>query len=74
MVELHLTFPSDVETQIHQRAEARGVSVDRYVADLVLRDIQTDWPPGYFERVIGGWKDEDIERPDQGTLERRAEL
>jgi hypothetical protein len=74
VVELHLALPNDVEAQIHQRAEARGVTVDRYVADLVLRDIQTAWPPGFFERVIGSWKDEDIERPDQGTLERRAEL
>jgi len=28
-----------------------------------------EWPERFFEEVVGGWKGEPLERPDQGRLE-----
>jgi hypothetical protein len=31
-----------------------------------------EWPEGFFERVVGGWQGEPLERPDQGRFESSA--
>jgi hypothetical protein len=36
------------------------------MSDLV---IDEEWPEGFFEEVVGGWKGEPLERPDQGWFE-----
>lgn len=73
-MQLHLYVSDDVAEAVRKRAESRGVSTSRYLADLVARDVQADWPAGFFEKVIGGWQGEVLERPPQGTLEAREEL
>lgn len=50
------------------------MSISRYLAQLVQREISPDWPTGYFEDVVGGWKGGLLERPSQGTLEQRERL
>jgi hypothetical protein len=37
----------------------------------VRRDVAGDWPERFFEKVVGGWKGEPLERPDQGQIEKR---
>lgn len=32
------------------------------------------WPPGFFEKTFGSFKDEPLERPEQGEYEQREEL
>ena len=36
-----------------------------------MSDLIADekWPEGFFEEVVGGWKGEPLERPDQGWFE-----
>ena len=32
------------------------------------------WPPGFFEKTFGSFRDEPLERPEQGEYEQREEL
>lgn len=32
------------------------------------------WPPGFFEQTFGSFKDEPLERPEQGEYEQRDEV
>ena len=36
------------------------------------KHVPDEWPEGFFEEVVGGWKGEPIERPEQAPLELRA--
>jgi len=72
--QLHLYVPRELAAEIGRQARARGVSVSRYLADLVRREVGGGWPRGYFDEVPGGWVGEPLERPDQGAYELREEL
>ena len=50
------------------------MSVSRYLANLVEREVITDWPERFFEEVVGGWKGDPLQRPSQGEFERREDL
>ena len=71
MPQLHLYVPEEVATAVRRKADQEGLSVSRYLAQLVRREIGQGWPEGYFEEVVGGWHGEPLERPPQGTPESR---
>ena len=73
MPQMHLYVAKDVADEVKRRAEARGVSTSRYLADLVTREVADEWPSGFFEEVIGGWVGEPLDRaPDLPWKEREA--
>jgi hypothetical protein len=74
MPQLHLYVPKELAKEVARRARSQGVSVSRFLADLVRREVAIGWPRGYFEEVAGGWVGEPLERPDQGVYELREEL
>ena len=74
MPQLHLYVPKELANEVARRAQLRGMSVSRFLADLVRREVASGWPVGYFEQVAGGWVGEPLERPDQGAHELREEL
>ncbi len=74
MPKLSLYVSEDVAAKVRKKAEGRGISVSRYLADLVHRDIGPGWPEDFFEKVVGGWQGEPLERPPQGEFEKRDEL
>ena len=50
------------------------MSVSRYLADIVSREVGGEgWPEGFFEDVLGGWEGE-LERSPQGAYEKRERL
>ena len=63
---------SDWATEIERRsriaAEARGEDW------RVGLEVAGEWPEGFFEEVVGGWKGEPLDRPEQGQAERRDRL
>ncbi len=71
MAQLHFYVPSEVEDQLRHRAEAAGLTLSRYIAQIVRREIGGGWPDGFFEEVAGGWNGPTLERADQGTAEVR---
>ena len=74
MPQLHLYVPEEIAAEVARQAESRGLSVSRYLAEIVRREVRVGWPEGYFEGVVGGWKGEPMTRPSQGELELRDEL
>lgn len=74
MPQLHLYLPEAQAAEIRRRAEARGLSVSRYLSAVVLSSLDGGWPEGFFERVVGGWQGEPLERPPQGAMETRQAL
>lgn len=61
----HLEFyVSDViSRQLRQRAVQAGISLSRYLAELVKRDTYSsaNWPEGYF-KLFGTWQGAPLER------------
>lgn len=68
---LRFTVPNSVAASVRARAAAEKKSVSQYLADLVVRDLDSAWPPGYFERVVGGWRGDPLKRAHQGDFEQR---
>jgi hypothetical protein len=65
MPQLHLYVPDAVAEAAKSRAKAAGKSLSSYLADLVAKDLADEWPEGFFEEVVGGWKGEPLQRPKQ---------
>ena len=74
MPQLHLYVPEKTAARIRENAEKKGLSVSRYLSEVVRREIEEDWPEGFFEEVVGGWKGEPLTRPPQGEFEAREEF
>jgi hypothetical protein len=74
MAQLHFYVPSEVEDQLRRRADAAGLTLSRYIAQIVRKEIGSGWPDGFFEEVAGGWSGPAQERGDQGTAEVRDRL
>ena len=71
---LHVDVPDDVAETAKSRAKAAGKSLSAYLADLVVNEVAGDWPEGFFEEVVGGWKGDRLERPPQGSVEDHEPL
>lgn len=74
MPQLHLYVPDQIAERIRQEAQAAGLSVSQFLADVVKRELQPQWPISFFEEVVGGWQGEPLERADQGDYETREAL
>jgi hypothetical protein len=70
MPQLHLYVPEDVAKKLRQQAKAKNLSLSKYLATIVQREVYTFWPKGYFEEVAGGWIG-DFEEPEELALEER---
>ena len=75
MTQLHCYVPEEIARQIQRRAERYGLSLSRYLAELVKRDAGagTDWPEGYFD-LFGKCQGAPLERPAQPPLDVRLEI
>jgi len=76
MAQLHFYVPDEIERRLRERANKAGVSLSRYLAELVKSQAgePEEWPEGYFEQVFGGWQGERLERAPQGDYETRRGL
>ena len=54
MTHVDLEIPDEVARKLRERAEQLGMTVPRYVAEIVRRDVVAGWPPQFFEEVVGG--------------------
>jgi hypothetical protein len=74
MTQLQIELPDEVVVEVKRRADSQGLSITRFVTELVAREVGKGWPKGFFEEVVGGWKGEALERPTPLTLETREEF
>lgn len=71
MSQLHCYVPDEVAKKLQAKAEQAHLSVSKYLALLIEREVENQWPGNYFE-LFGNWKGEPLERPDQGNFENRS--
>jgi hypothetical protein len=71
MAQLHFYLPDAVADKIKAKAEQAHLSVSKYLAELAKREIDNQWPDGYFDN-FGKWQGDAAERPEQGVAEQRA--
>ncbi len=76
MPQLHLYVPQRTAETLRRRAENRGLSLSRSLTEVVEREagVADGWPADYFDRIVGGWSGEPLERPEQGSLEEREPI
>ena len=72
MPQLHFYVPDTIANEIKRRSKSRGISVSRYLADLVKTEINPGWPQGYTDQVLGCWCGEPLAREYEGDLEQRG--
>ena len=74
MPQLHLYVPDTTAQLLKRRAEERGMTLSKYLAEVVRKETDNEeWPGGFFENVLGAWEGK-IERPSQGLYEEREDL
>jgi hypothetical protein len=75
MTQLHCYVPEEVAQQAQRRAAQSGLSLSRYLADLVKRDAlaSAPWPEGYF-KLFGKWGGAPLERVPQLPQEERLQF
>ena len=75
MAQLHCYVPEEIAQQAQRRAKQAGLSLSRYLAELVKRDAgaSATWPEGYFD-IFGKWEGAPLERPSQLPLEVRQAI
>ena len=74
MPQLHVYVPDNIAEKAHRLAREQGVSVSKFLARLLERELGPGWPDGYFEDVIGSWHGDPLERELQGEIEVRDSL
>ena len=70
MAQLHFYIPDQLAEKVKVKAAHSHLSVSKYLAQLVKKEVANEWPENYFE-VFGSWEGEALERPDQGKIETR---
>ena len=75
MAQLHCYVPEEIAQQAQRRAAQSGLSLSRYLAELVKRDAgaSASWPEGYFD-IFGKWEGAPLERPPAMPLEERVKI
>lgn len=74
MPQLHFYVPEQVADRVRQEANAAGLSVSQYLAEVVKRELHPEWPTGFFEEVVGGWQGEPLQRAEQSAFDVRDPL
>lgn len=73
MAQLHCYVPDEVARKLRQRADNAHLSVSKYLAQLIKKEIGDEWPEGYFD-IFGSWEGAPLERPEQGSFEKREKF
>lgn len=75
MAQLHCYVPEEIARQAQRRAVQAGLSLSRYLAELVKRDAgkSAQWPDGYFE-LFGAWEGAPLVRFPTLPLEDRLQI
>ena len=73
MPQLHCYVKEDLADKLQQKAQQAHLSVSKYLALLIEKEVEIRWPDNYFE-LFGSWEGEPLERADQGQYETRPGL
>ena len=69
MPQLHFSVDEATAKQLESKARQAGLTLSRYLARLIGRDVGDHWPAGYVDRVFGSCADNPIEEPAEPGLD-----
>ena len=61
MSQLHCYVKDELAKRFQEKAALAHLSVSKYLATLVEREVKNQWPGGYFE-LFGNWRGDPLER------------
>ena len=73
MSQLHCYVQDELAKKFQKKAEHANLSVSKYLALLVQREVENQWPEGYFE-LFGTWQGQPLERPVELDYEKREDF
>ena len=73
MAQLHCYVNDALAKRFQKKAEQAHLSVSKYLATLVEREVSNDWPDDYFD-LFGSWQGEPLERTQDADYEQRQSL
>jgi len=73
MAQLHFYVPDSIAEKIKNKAQKEHLSVSKYMAKLARKEVENEWPDGYFE-LFGKWQGSELERSEQLPIEQRKTL
>jgi hypothetical protein len=69
-----LYVPDTTAELLKRRAEERGLTLSKYLAEVVGKEAgNQEWPKGFFEDALGAWEGK-LQRPPQGVYEEREDI
>ena len=74
MTQILIEVSNPIAERLRRSAEAQGLTVSQYLEHLLCRELSEEWPPRFFEEVVGAWQGEPLERLLQGAYEQRERL
>jgi hypothetical protein len=57
MPQLHLYVSNEIAEALKRKSKAQGMSVSKYLAEIVRKDLGVGFPEHYDE-ILGGWQGE----------------
>ena len=63
MPQLHFSVDESTARELETRAQQAGLSLSRFLAELVARQLGKGWPDGYLDHVIGSCASHPLEEP-----------
>lgn len=69
MPQLHFSVDETTAQRLRDQAEREGVSLSRYLAKVLGREVQSEWPQGYLAAVVGSCAGDPIEEPTELDLD-----
>ncbi len=73
MAQLHCYVSDEIAVKFRKKAEHVHISVSKYLAKLIKKEINAGWPENYTN-IFGSWEGEVLKRPDQGIIDERTKL
>jgi len=70
MSQLHCYVQDELAKKFQKKAEQAKLTVSKYLALLVQREVENQWPEGYFE-LFGAWQGQPLERSAELEYEKR---
>ena len=69
MPQLHFSVDDRTAKRIEREAKRRGMSISKYLATIVARDVGEAWPPNYLASVVGSCADTGLAEPIELPLD-----
>jgi hypothetical protein len=65
MPQLHFSVDDDTAKLLSRHARKRGLSLSRYLAELVSAQVASEWPRGYLRDVVGSCAKSGLTEPEE---------